>query len=123
MSSSSDFQHLRLSRLKDIVLVEIVSKDLRGPAAAAELGKELSLVTAQDWAKRIVLNFQHINYVSSTGFAVIFKLVSRVTAAGGQVAVSNMEPGLRLGAEIVGLDKVVPIHDTEAVAIASFEKS
>lgn len=123
MSSTSDFQHLRLSRVKDIVVVEIISKDLQGPAAAREFGAELSLVSAQDWAKRIVLNFHRINYLSSTGFAVLFKLVSQVTAAGGQVAVSDMEPGLRLGAEIVGLDKVVPIYDNEAAAIASFDKN
>ena len=121
MSSTQDFQHLRLSRVKDIVVVEIVSKDLQGPAAARELGAELSLVSAQDWAKRIVLNCHCINYLSSTGFAVLFQLAKRVTAQGGQVAVSNMEPGLRLGAEIVGLDKVVPIYDSEAAAIASFD--
>jgi hypothetical protein len=34
-----------------------------------------------------------------------------------------MEPGLRLGAEIIGLDKVVPIYDSEAAAIASFDKN
>jgi anti-anti-sigma factor len=123
MSSTSDFQHVRLSRVKDIVVVEIVSKDLQGPTAARELGAELSLVSAQDWAKRIVLNFHGINYLSSTGFAVVFKLASRVTSLGGQVAVSNMDSGLRLGAEIVGLDKVVPIYDSEAAAIASFDKT
>jgi anti-anti-sigma factor len=123
MSSTSDFQHLRLSRVKDIVLVEIVSKDLQGPTAARELGAELSLVSAQEWAKRLVLNFSAIKYLSSTGFAAIFKLVKEFTAVGGQVAVSNLEPGLRLGAEIVGLDKVVPIYDSEAAAIASFDKT
>jgi anti-sigma B factor antagonist len=122
MSSTSDFQHLRLSRIKDIVVVEILTKDLQGPTAARELGAELSLVSAQDWATRIVLNFHRINYLSSTGFAVLFKLVSRVTALGGQIAVCNMEPGLRLGAEIVGLDKVVSIYDSEAAAIASFDE-
>jgi anti-anti-sigma regulatory factor len=81
MSSTSDFQHLRLSRVKDIVVVEIVSKDLQGPAAARELGAELSLVSAQDWAKRIVLNCHCINYLSSTGFAVLFQLTKRDSEA------------------------------------------
>ena len=123
MSSTPEFQHLRLSRVKDIVVVEILTKDLQGPTAARELGAELSLVSAQDWATRIVLNFHRINYLSSTGFAVLFKLVSRVTALGGRTAVCNMEPGLRLGAEIVGLDKVVSIYDSEAAAIAALEEN
>ena len=59
MSSTSDFQHIRMSRVKDVVVVEIISKDLQGPAAARELGAELSLVSAQEWAKRLLLNFSH----------------------------------------------------------------
>ena len=57
MASTPEFQHLRLSRVKDVVIVEIISKDLQGPAAARELGAELSLVSAQDWAKQLLLNF------------------------------------------------------------------
>jgi hypothetical protein len=34
-----------------------------------------------------------------------------------------MWPWLHLGAEIVGLYKVVPIYDSEAAAIASFDKN
>ena len=93
MSATSDFQHVRLSRVNDIVIVEILTKDLQGPAAARELGAELSLVSAQDWATQIVVNFHHINYLSSTGFAVLFKLVNRVTALGGQIAA--MQHGAR----------------------------
>jgi anti-anti-sigma factor len=103
------------------VVVEIVSKDLQGPEAARALGAELGLVLAQDWAKRMILDFHHVSYLSSTGFAVVFKLVRSVTASGGKVAVCRMEPGLRLGAEIIGLDKVVGVFESEAAAIASFD--
>jgi len=120
MSSTPDFQHLRLTRVKDVVLVEIISKDLQGPEAARALGAELSLVSVQEWAKRLLLDFRRISYLSSTGFAVLFKLVSRFVAAGGQIKLCNMEHGIRLGAEIVGLDKVVEIHDSEASALAAF---
>jgi hypothetical protein len=39
--SSPDFQHLRLSRVKDIAVVEIRTGDLQGPMLAQELGTEL----------------------------------------------------------------------------------
>jgi anti-sigma B factor antagonist len=123
MSSTPDFQHLRLSRVNDVVIVEIVSKDLRGPEAARELGAELSAVSAQEWAKRLLVNFRPIGYLSSTGFAVLFKLVSQFAAKGGQLKICNMEPGIRLGAEIVGLDKLVEIYDSEASALAAFAKA
>jgi anti-sigma B factor antagonist len=123
MASEPEFQHIRMSRVKDVVVVEIISKDLQGPAAARELGAELSVVSAQEWAKQLLLNFHRISYLSSTGFAVLFKLVSEYKTKGGQLKICNLDPGIRLGAEIVGLDKLVEIHDTEARALASFAKN
>jgi anti-sigma B factor antagonist len=123
MAATPEFKHLKLSRVNEVVVVEIISKDLQGPAAARELGSELSLVSGQEWAKQLLVNFRHISYLSSTGFAVLFKLVNEFTKKGGQLKICNFDPAIRLGAEIVGLDKVVEIHDTEAAALAAFKKS
>jgi anti-sigma B factor antagonist len=123
MASTPEFQHLKMSRVNDVVVVEIISKDLQGPAAARELGTELSLVSGQDWAKQLLLNFRRIRYLSSTGFAVLFKLVSQFAATGGQLKICGLDPAIRLGAEIVGLDKVVEIHESEATALAAFKKT
>ena len=46
--SSPDFQHLRLSMVKDVAVVEIRTRDLQGPMLAQELGTELAPVTSQD---------------------------------------------------------------------------
>jgi anti-sigma B factor antagonist len=123
MAATPEFQHLKLSRVNDVVIVEIISKDLASPAAARELGTELAVISAQDWAKQLLLNFKRISYLSSTGFAVLFKLVSEFTKKGGQLKISNLEHSIRLGAEIVGLDKVANIYDTEAAALAAFNKA
>ena len=122
MAATQEFQHLKLSRVNDVVVVEIISKDLQGPVAARELGSELAIVAAQDWAKQLLLNFRRINYISSTGFAVLFRLVNDFSKKGGQLKISNLAPSIRLGAEIVGLDKVAAIYDTEAAALAAFNR-
>ena len=116
----ADFQHLRLSMVKDVAIVEIRTRDLQGPALAHELGAELTLVAAQDWARRMVVDFRRVAYVSSTGFAALFKLLSRARADGREVKLCGMEAGVRLGAEIVGLPKLVEIVDNEAEAMRTF---
>jgi anti-sigma B factor antagonist len=121
--ADADFQHLRLSMVKDVAVVEIRTKDIQGPQLAQELGHELALVTAQDWAKRVLIDFRRVGYLSSTGFAAIFKLVSRAGAEGREVKLCGMEHGVRLGAEIVGLPKVVEIHDDEASALRAFARA
>ena len=120
--SSPDFQHLRLSMVKDVAVVEIRTRDLQGPMLAQELGTELALVAAQEWARRLLVNFRRVSYVGSTGFAVLFKLVSRARAEGREVKLCGMETGVRLGAEIVGLEKLVEIHEDEAAALRTFAR-
>jgi anti-anti-sigma factor len=121
--AAADFQHLRLSMIKDVAVVEIRTKEVHGPQLAQELGAELALVTAQDWARRLLVNFRHVGFLSSTGFAALFRLVSRAKAEGREVKLCAMDPGVRLGAEIVGLDKVAVIHDDEGAALRAFAQA
>jgi anti-sigma B factor antagonist len=120
--SSPDFQHLRLSMVKDVAVVEIRTRNLQGPTLAQELSAELGLVTSQEWARRLLVNFRRVTYVSSTGFAALFKLVSRARADGREVKLCGMENGVRLGAEIVGLEKLVEIYDDETTALRTFAR-
>jgi anti-anti-sigma factor len=117
---NSDFQHLRLSMVDDVAVVEIRTKDVQGTKLAQELGAELARVTAQEWAKRLLVNFHRVGYFGSTGFAALFKLVSRAKADGRDVKFCDMKPDVRLGAEIVGLEKVVEIYENERSALAAF---
>ena len=121
--SSPDFQHLRLSMVKDVAVVEIRTRDLQGPMLARELGTELALVASQEWARRLLVNFRRVTYVGSTGFAALFKLVTQARAEGREVKLCGMNNGVRLGAEIVGLPKLVEIHDDEAAALRSFARA
>jgi anti-anti-sigma factor len=118
----ADFQYIRVNMVKDVAVAEVLAKDLQGPKAAQELGAELALVAAQEWAKRLIVNFSRVGFLSSTGFAILFRLVSQAKAAGRQVKLCGMQHGVRLGAEIVGLDKVAQIHDTEDAALRAFEQ-
>jgi anti-sigma B factor antagonist len=121
--ADADFQHIRMSMVKDVAVVEVRTKEVHGTKTAQELGAELALVTAQEWASRLLVNFSRVGFLSSTGFAALFKLVSRAKAEGREVRFCSMEPGVRLGAEIVGLDKIAEIHDNESSALAAFARA
>src|SRR5262245_50861621 len=120
--SKPEFTHLKLSSVGDVVLVEIVTTNILGPALAQELGTELSQVIAQDWAKRLLLDFHKVAYLSSTGFAVLFRVVTQANAKGQQIKLCSMDPAVELGAGIVGLNKVVEIHRTQESALEAFSK-
>ncbi len=75
--STVDFQHISTSMVGEVATVEILAKELRFPLQAQELETELTLIAGQDWAKQLLVNMKHVKYVSSTGFATLFKLVEQ----------------------------------------------
>ena len=121
--SSPQFQHIRTSMAGDVACVEIRTKEFYGPGPAHELEAELALVIPQDWAQRLLVDFRHVRFLSSTGFAVLFKLFSGAKTTGRDVRFCNMSPVIRLGAEVVGLDKLVPTHESEAAALRAFAQT
>ena len=118
--SNPDFRHIRLTMLKDVVHVEVVSNDLQGPELAQQLGAELTTVAGQEWAKRLLVDFSKVHHLSSTGFAVLVKLVNQVNGLGHKVKFCSMDPNVKLGADIIGLAKFVEIHDDENAALRAF---
>lgn len=118
--STADFKYLQTSMVNDVAVVELTAKDLRGPEAAVELGAELNAVAAQDWAKKLLVNFRHVRYLSSTGFAVLVKLLTQADARNQQIKFCEMDPDVRIGADIIGLTKYVELHDTESSALHAF---
>jgi len=118
-----EFEHIRLSMEGDVVLIEPITADIQGPKLAQDLGAELAQVSAQDWAKRMLLDFQKVNYLSSTGFGVLFRVVSQARTKGLEIKFCRMNPAVELGAEIVGLDKVIEIHETRESALKAFSKA
>jgi anti-sigma B factor antagonist len=118
--SNLEFQHILLNMMEGIVLVEVMTKDLKGPRPAKELGTELSRVLHQEGVQRLVIDFDKNRYLSSSGFAVLFNLVNQVKAMGHEIKFCGMASEIRLGASVVGLDKVVEIHDTRDAAIRAF---
>jgi anti-sigma B factor antagonist len=115
------FNHIRLSTVGDVVVIELVTKDIQGPTMAQQLGTELQHVLAQDWAKRLVLDFAKVAYFSSTAYAVTFRTVLDAQKKGIEIKLCGMDGAVELGAGIVGLDKVAEIHATQKQALGAFK--
>ena len=124
-----EFQYIRVTMVKDVAVVEVLAKDVQGPKAAQDLGAELGLVAAQDWAKRLLVNFSRVGFMSSTGFAILFRLVAQAKAEGRQIKLCSMEPGMRLGRRSWASTKLprsiraktppcVPLHEPDATVSA-----
>jgi anti-sigma B factor antagonist len=118
--SSINFEHIKTEMVNDVAVVQVLSKELRFPPQCQELGAELTLVAGQEWAKKLLVNLKHTKYLCSTGFAVLVNLVKQARDRGNVVKFCALDPEVRIGADIIGLDKLAQIHDSEASAIETF---
>jgi anti-sigma B factor antagonist len=88
--------------------------------SARKLGAELYTVAAQEWATRILINFHRTVSLSSTGFGVLVQLLNEAKKAGRLVKFCNMQENVRIGADIIGLSKLVDFYDSENAALKAF---
>ncbi len=121
--STHELKHIELSRLKDVVLIEITTRDFHGPDAALELSAELARVAGQEWAQRLLVNCERVRFFSSTAFAALVSLVNRCKSVGKEVRFCAMTPEILLGAQIIGLDKVGQIDDCESAALTALARA
>jgi anti-anti-sigma factor len=119
--SRIDFEHIKTDMVGDVAVVQVLSRELRFPPQCKALGDELALVAGQDWAKKLLVNLKQTKYLCSTGFAILFNLVKQAREQGTVVRFCELDPEVRIGADIIGLDKMAPIHESEAAALKAFE--
>jgi anti-anti-sigma factor len=116
----ADFKYLRLSRVGDVVLVEIMCADMQGPQLVKEFIAELTEVVNQEGARPLLVDLRRTSYFSSMGYAALFKVVKQAKERQRPIRFCNMHPDVRPGAEIVGLKLVVEIHDCQKSALDAF---
>ena len=118
-----EFKQLRLSLVDDVVLVEILSKDVQGPDRAQAFSAELFAVVCQDSVQPLLVDLCQTCYLSSMGYSALFKMVKEAKARQRPIKFCCIDPDVRVGADAVGLYKVVDLYDTREAAFAAFARA
>ncbi|MGI8774866.1 MAG: STAS domain-containing protein [Actinomycetota bacterium] len=94
--------------------------DVKGDVTAAS---EDALTEAFEEAspkgiKRIVFNFEGLEYMNSSGIGLIVTLLVRANRAGQKIAAYGLTEHYRQIFELTRLDDAISIHSTESEALA-----
>lgn len=68
---------------------------------------------------RVVLDLSGVQYVSSAGLRLVLMAAKRAKAAGGALAACGLPPSVRDVFTISGFDRIVPVLEAEAEAVAA----
>ena len=97
----------------EVVVIEFLSPEICNPLHARELGAQLDSLIRPDVPRNLVIDFTNVRSLGSTAFGEIADFVRRV----GRVRVCHLDPILRLGASLIGLDDWVQFADSRQQAI------
>ena len=113
-------RRIDVSKIGDVTVVKFLDKKILDETNIQELGVELFGLVEQDNRKSILLNFSHVECLSSAALGKLITLDRKVKAAKGRLKMSNIRPEIFEVFQITKLNKVFDIRNDEAEAVAAF---
>ncbi|MBI1247042.1 STAS domain-containing protein [bacterium] len=115
------YHYLRVRDVKDVVVAEFIQSSILDETAIDRVGKEFDqLVLEAATAKRLVLNFRAIEYMSSAMIGKLILLNKNCKNAKIKFKVSNVTGNILEVFQIMKIGKVIEIHKDEQSAVDSF---
>lgn len=89
----------------------------KSPEVRAEIAKFINKKN-----KSIIINFQKVTYIDSSGLATMIDAFQKTRTYGGKLGLIALSKAVRSVFEVSRLDKFFPIFEEETSAIASFRQ-
>jgi anti-sigma B factor antagonist len=116
----AQYRRLTVSDVGDVTVVRFVDRKILDELNIQELGQELFQLVEEDNKIRLLLNFQHVEFLSSAALGKLITLDKKVKAHGGKMKLSNIRPEIYEVFAITKLNKLFDIKEDEADALAAF---
>ena len=94
------------------------SGDITSASEAAILGTYQGMPT--EITKRILLDFSKVEYINSSGIALIIQLMYAAGKSGQAIQTFGLTPHFQKVFTMVGITKYTSLHEDEASACAAF---
>ena len=103
-----------------VVVADFTRGELKDEREILRLLDKLGSLVEKRKGVNLLLNMSNVTYISSSGLGAIVSLFKKVTRQGGKLKVCGLQQVVREVFEVMHLNKVIPIFDTEEEALASF---
>jgi anti-sigma B factor antagonist len=119
--SAPALKHLGLKDVDGVAVVDFVESGLMFETALVEeIGDELHSLVTEHGCTRILLNFTHVQYLSSTMLGLLVRMAKEVEKAKGQLKITGLGPVLRDTFRISHFEPMFAIYDDQASALKAF---
>ena len=85
---------------------------------ASEIEKGLNQLI-DEGCRFLIVNMKDVEYMSTPGFRVIIAILRRITSMGGTFRICEIRPSVKRIFEILELQHLIDMYETEAEALSS----
>jgi anti-anti-sigma factor len=114
--SDEVYTHFEVKSRDGICTVRVTSNQIRHPEAAEVFKAELMEVLEREQPRALVIDFEGVNYLGSSIFAVLIAMRGELETRGILYAICGLHPDVELASNIVGLPRLVAMYDDVAAA-------
>ena len=123
--SAPTLKHLRMKDVNGVAVIDFVGSGLESglmfeATLIQEIGEELHSLLIDHGRSRILLDFTHIRYLSSSMLGQLARLARDVESARGQLRITGLGPVLRDTFRISHLEPLFEIYDDKTSALKAF---
>ena len=105
------------TRTEDDVTVVDVSGSL-DTQTAGPASEELASIAQGN--SKLLLNFEHLEFLSSAGLRVLLRTAKQLNGAGGTMKICSPSGTVKEVMEISGFSNFLDVHDSESEALSTF---
>ncbi len=113
-------KRLEVSEVGDAAVVRFVDHKILDEETIQELGAELISLVEKENHKKILLNFDSVEFLSSAALGKLITMEKKCKTAGAVLRLSNIRPEIYEVFAITKLNKLFTIKENETDALASF---
>ncbi len=120
MSTQPKRRRLEVEDIGDVTVVKFTDRKILDEQNIQTIGEQLFSLVDESGRKKLLLNFGNVEYLSSAALGKLITLNKKVQAAGGRLALSNIDPQIYEVFKITKLNQLFSIYDEEQEALQSF---
>ena len=116
MSESS----IQISKTHGVAIIDFSDNSILDTLTIQRIGRELYQVVEQPLAQQVIIDFQHVRFLSSQALGVMVTLRRKADKSGVEIALVGLRPELARVFQLTKLDKMFEFFDTQEEALAHF---
>ncbi len=103
-----------------VVVADFTRGELKDEREILRLLDRLGTLVEKRSGVNLLLNMANVTYISSSGLGALISLYKKVAKQTGALKICCPQPDVREVIEVMHLNKIIPVFDSEEEAIASF---